>query len=217
MTVTKREAKKRGAKKRETKEQLGWISRLRVPDEATLPDDIRKYLNVCREKLGMVPNVIRAFALRPAKLRSFIAKYNELMLSDDTGLTRLEREMIAVVVSSHNRCVYCITSHSQAVREFSGDPVLGDILMTNFREVDLSPRHRAMLDYAWKVTATPWLIGDVDRDGLRAAGFSDEDIFDITDTTAYFNYTNRMTGGLGMLPNHDYFGMNRLPPPASHS
>lgn len=204
---------KRPAKRREVAKQLQHVSRLRVPNPRTLDADIRKYMDICTEKLGMIPNVIRAFTLRPAKLRTFIAKYNELMLSNETRLSRLEREMIATVVSSHNHCVYCITSHGQAVREFSGDPVLGDILMTNYRDAKLSNKHRAMLDYAWKMTATPWLIGDADRDGLRKVGFNDEDIFDISDTTAYFNYTNRMTGGLGMLPNEDYFGMHRLAPP----
>ena len=196
-----------------TEPQLTHVSKLPVPDRATLDDDIKKYMDVCQEKLGMVPHVIQAFAFRPAKLRSFIAKYNELMLGEDTAMSRLEREMIATVVSSHNHCVYCITLHSQAVRQLSGDPILGDILMTNYREANLSARHRAMLDYAWKMTATLWLIDDGDRDTLRAAGFDDADIFDISETAAYFNYTNRMTGGLGMLPNPDYFGMNRLPPP----
>ncbi len=215
-TATKRKSAngKRPAKRRKTPMQLQHISRLRIPSPRTLDEDIRKYMAVCTEKLGLIPNVIRAFTLRPAKLRTFIAKYNELMLSNETRLTRLEREMIATVVSSHNHCLYCITSHSQAVREFSGDPVLGDILMTNYRDANLSKKHRTMLDYAWKLTATPWLVGDGDRDALRKAGFSDEDIFDVSDTTAYFNYTNRMTGGLGMLPNEEYFGMHRLAPPA---
>ena len=158
----------------------------------------------------MVPNVIKAFSLRPEKLRTFIAKYNELMLSDDSPLTRLEREMIAVVVSSHNHCVYCITSHSQAVREFSDDPVLGDILVTNYREAELTDRQRTMLDYAWKMTAKPAETGEADRQALREAGFTAEEIFDITDVVAYFNYTNRMTHGLGMQPNTEYFSMNRL-------
>jgi uncharacterized peroxidase-related enzyme len=203
------------AEKRETLPQLQEISKLPVPETDTLDADIQKYIGVCEEKLGMVPNVIRAKALRQESLRTFISKYNQLMLSDDSGLSRLEREMIAVVVSSHNRCVYCITSHSQAVRELSGDPVFGDILMTNYRELNLTDRQRAMLDFTWKMTSTPWLIGDDDRQALNDAGFSPEDVYDIVDTVAYFNYTNRMTHGLGMLPNEDYFGMNRLPDPTT--
>lgn len=197
----------------ETPIQLKPISKLPIPDVKSLPEDLQKYMRICMEKLGLVPNVIKAFSLRPEKLRTFIAKYNELMLSDDTELTRLEREMIAVVVSSYNHCVYCITSHSQAVREFSGDPVLGDILVTNYREANLSDRHRAMLDYAWKMTASPGETGDADRQILFDQGFSAEEIFDITDVIAYFNYTNRMTHGLGMQANEEYFGMNRLPDP----
>ena len=195
---------------KETPDQLKYISKLPVPDPDTLPEDLQKYMKVCKDKLGLVPNVIKAFSLRPEKLRTFITKYNELMLSDDTLLTRLEREMIAVVVSSHNHCVYCITSHSQAVREFSGDPILGDILTTNYREAELTDRQRSMLDYAWKMTINPAEIGDSDRQKLFDAGFSAEEIFDITDVVAYFNYTNRMTHGLGMQPNKDYFGMHRL-------
>ncbi|MBI36580.1 MAG: alkylhydroperoxidase [Alphaproteobacteria bacterium] len=191
--------------------QLQEISKLPVPETDTLDDDIQKYMKVCEEKLGLVPNVIRAKALRQESLRTFISKYNQLMLSEDTGLSRLEREMIAVVVSCHNHCVYCITSHGQAVRELSEDPVFGDILMTNYRELNLSERHRAMLDFAWKMTSEPWHIGDEDREALYKVGFSYEDVYDITDTVAYFNYTNRMTHGLGMLPNENYFGMNRLP------
>lgn len=201
------------AKKPETLPQLQEISKLPVPDPDTLDADIQKYMRVCEEKLGLVPNVIRAKALRQDSLRTFISKYNQLMLSEDSGLTRLEREMIAVVVSCHNHCVYCITSHSQAVRELSGDPVFGDILMTNYRELNLTDRQRAMLDFAWKMTATPWLIGEDERQALYDVGFSPEDVYDIVDTVAYFNYTNRMTHGLGMLPNEDYFGMNRLPDP----
>ena len=194
----------------ETPAQLQRISGLPIPDPDTLPEDLQKYMAVCLDKLGMVPNVIKAFSLRPEKLRTFIAKYNELMLSDGSPLTRLEREMIAVVVSSHNHCVYCITSHSQAVREFSGDPVLGDILVTNYRDAELTNRHRTMLDYAWKMTAKPAETGEADRQALCDAGFTAEEIFDITDVVAYFNYTNRMTHGLSMQPNTEYFSMNRL-------
>ena len=195
---------------KETPEQLQRISGLPIPDPESLPEDLQKYMAVCEDKLGIVPNVIKAFSLRPEKLRTFIAKYNELMLSDDSPLTRLEREMIAVVVSSQNHCVYCITSHSQAVREVSGDPVLGDILVTNYREAALTDRQRIMLDYAWKMTAKPAETGEVDRQALLDAGFTAEEIFDITDVVAYFNYTNRMTHGLGMQPNPEYFAMNRL-------
>ena len=204
------------AKKRETPDQLQHISKLPVPEIASLDEDLQKYMRICTEKLGLIPNVIRAFALRPEKLRTFIGKYNELMLGEDALLTRLEREMIAVVVSSHNHCVYCITSHSQAVRELSDDPVLGDIIMINYREANLTERQRAILDYAFKLTSNPAELGDEDRQKLTDVGLGPKEIFEVTDTTAYFNYTNRMTHGLGMLPNEEYFGMNRLPDPGLH-
>ena len=197
-----------GEKKKLTN-QLDDLSGLPVPNRKALPKDLQKYMDVCKQKLGLIPNVIRAFAFRPEKLRTFISKYNELMLGDDTSLTRLEREMIAVVVSSYNHCVYCITSHSQAVREFSGDPILADILVTNYKEAKLTNRQRAMLDYAWKITSVPWEVGLPDRQKLFDSGFSAEEVFDINDVTAYFNYTNRMTHGIGIKPNREYFSMNR--------
>jgi len=197
----------------ETPQQLTEIGALPIPDPDMLDDDIKKYMAICEDKLGHIPNVVKVFSLRPAKLRTFIAKYNEMMLSDDSDVTRLEREMIAVVVSCVNRCVYCITSHSQAVREFSGDPVLGDILMVNYCEANLTPRQRAILDHAWKMTSAPGETGAADRQRLTDAGLSPEEIFDVNDVIAYFNYTNRMTHGLGMQPNEYYFGRNRLPDP----
>ena len=199
-------------KEKQTLEQLQYISELPFPEPEMLPEDLQKYLDVCKEKLGFVPNVIKAFSLRPEKLRTFISKYNELMLNDDTTLTRLEREMIAVVVSSYNHCVYCITSHSQAVREYSSDPVLADILVTNYSSAELTNRQRAMLDYAWKMTANVAETGNAERQLLFDAGFTAEEIFDITDIVAYFNYTNRMTHGLGIQHNRIYFGMNRQEP-----
>lgn len=197
-------------KKKKTLRQLQEISQLPLPEIETLPEDIQKYMNVCEEKLGFIPNVVKAFSLRPEKLRSFISKYNELMLSEETTLTRLEREMIAVVVSSYNHCVYCITSHSQAVREFSSDPVLADILVTNYSSAELTSRQRAMLDYAWNMTANVAETGEKERQSLIEEGFTPEEIFDINDVVAYFNYTNRMTHGLGIQPNENYFSMDRL-------
>jgi len=196
--------------KTQTRKQLKNISELPFPEPDSLPEDIQKYMSVCQEKLGFIPNVIKAFSLRPEKLRTFISKYNELMLTDDTTLTRLEREMIAVVVSSYNHCVYCITSHSQAVREYSDDPVLADILVTNYSTAELTTRQKVMLDYAWRMTANVAKTGEKDRQILIEAGFTPEEIFDINDVVAYFNYTNRMTHGLGIQPNKNYFSMNRL-------
>lgn len=173
-----------------------------------LDADIQKYFAKAQEKLGMVPNVLRAYSHNPARLRNFIAFYNELMLAD-CGLSKLEREMIAVVVSSINRCFYCVTAHGAAVRQLSGDPVLGDLLATNYRAAELSSRHRAMLDYVAKLTETPHLMGEPDRFNLAHQGFTDRDIWDIAEVAAFFNMSNRLASAVEMMPNHDYHGMAR--------
>ncbi|MHA1113422.1 MAG: peroxidase-related enzyme [Alphaproteobacteria bacterium] len=156
----------------------------------------------------MVPNVLRAFSARPNKLRTFTAFYNELMLGE-SGLSKLEREMIAVVVSSINRCYYCLVAHGQAVRNLSGDPELGELLVMNYRTAELSPRQRAMLDFAAKLTEDGHRVGEDDRQALRDAGFGDDDIFDIADVAAFFNYSNRIAHGLEVIPNREYHGMDR--------
>ena len=197
------------ANQEKLKDQLVQVSGLPVPKVEKLPEDLKKYFSVCEEKIGFIPNVLRAFSLIPEKLRTFNNKYNELMLSEDSPISRLEKEMIAVVVSSYNHCVYCITSHSQSVRELSGDPVLADILVTNHRAAQLTARQRVILDYAWKMTSIPQEVCEVDRQVLSDFGFKAEEIFEINDVIAYFNYTNRMTHGIGIEPNKEYFGMNR--------
>jgi uncharacterized peroxidase-related enzyme len=181
---------------------------LKVPDEATLPDDLKPYFQKCRDKLGMVPNVLQAWLLRPAKLRTFIASYNELMLGE-SGLSKLEREMIAVAVSAVNRCYYCLVAHGAAVRQMSGDPQLGEMLVMNYRVADLPPRQRGMLDFAVKLTEVPHLINRDDRAALRGHGFSDQDIFDICEVAGFFNMTNRVAHGVDMMPNPDYHTMAR--------
>ena len=181
-----------------------------LPDPETLDDDTKKYFAICEEKLGLVPYVLRAYTANLEKLRNFSRFYNTLMLDEENcGLTKLEREMIAVVVSSANHCYYCLVAHGQAVRQLSGDPQLGEMMVMDYRVAELDRRRRAMLDFAWKLTLTPHDIGDDDRQGLRDAGFTDQDIFDICDTTAFFNYTNRVAHGVGMLPNPEYHAMNR--------
>lgn len=188
--------------------QPDHIVRIPLPGKVDLDGDIAKYFAKCEEKLGLVPYVLRAYTGNLAKLRNFISFYNELMLAE-SGLSKLEREMIAVVVSSANRCYYCLVAHGQAVRQLSGDPQLGEMMVMNYRVAELEPRQRAMLDYAWKLTKTPREIDEADRQTLRDAGFTDADIFDITDVAAFFNYTNRMAHGLDMMPNPDYHAMDR--------
>lgn len=179
------------------------VSRLGVPDPATLDDDLQAIWRKCADKLGFVPNVFATYSLRPQRLRNFMAMYNEVMLSD-SGLSKLEREMVAVVVSSANRCYYCLVAHGAAVRLLSGDAELGEMLALNYRAAELEPRLRAMLDYAWKLTTAPWLVEEADRAALRAAGLSPEDVFDLTETVGLFNLSNRMASGADMMPNPEY-------------
>ena len=181
-----------------------------LPDPETLDDATKKYFAICEEKLGLVPYVLRAYTANLEKLRNFSSFYNTLMLDEENcGLTKLEREMISVVVASANHCYYCLVAHGQAVRQLSGDAQLGEMMVMDYRVADLDQRQRAMLDFAWKLTISPHDIGDDDRQGLRDAGFTDHDIFDICDTAAFFNYTNRVAHGIGMMPNPEYHAMNR--------
>src|SRR6202050_1623380 len=156
--------------------QPDHISKLGVPDPATLDDDLKIIWQKCVDKLGFVPNVFSAYSLNPRRLRNFMAMYNEIMLAD-SGLSKLEREMVAVVVSSANRCYYCLVAHGAAVRALSGDPVLGEMMALDYRVAKLDARQRAMLDFTWKLTTTPHLVDDADRDGLHAAGLTNEDTF----------------------------------------
>ena len=186
------------------------IARIPVPEIDHLDEETRKYFKICEDKLGMVPNVLRTYTVNMEKFRLFTAYYNNLMLNDnDCDLTILEREMIAVVVSSANRCYYCLVAHGQAVRQISGDPQLGEMLVMNYRVAELSPRTRAMLDFVWKLTKKPFDISEDDRELLREVNFSDKDIFDISDVASFFNYTNRMAHGLDMIPNAEYHNKNR--------
>lgn len=181
---------------------------LNLPQADRLPDHIAKYFNVCDEKLGFVPNVLRAYAFDPAKLDAFSAMYNDLMLAD-SGLSKLEREMIAVVVSSINKCFYCLTAHGQAVRALSGDPQLGEMLVMNWRVADLDARQTTMLAFAEKVTKASSETTENDRQALRDVGFSDRDIWDITAVTGFFNMTNRMASATDMRPNDEYHALTR--------
>ena len=183
--------------------QPDHISKLGVPDPATLDADLQAIWRKCVEKLGFVPNVYSTYALKPQRLRNFMAMYNEIMLSE-SGLSKLEREMIAVVVSSANRCYYCLVAHGAAVRMLSGDAELGEMMALNYRVAALDPRQRTMLDYAWKMTTTPWSIDDADRAGLREVGLSASDMFDLNETIAFFNLSNRMASGTDMMPNREY-------------
>jgi uncharacterized peroxidase-related enzyme len=169
---------------------------------------MQAYFTKCTEKLGFVPNVLQAYAFDGAKLEAFVAIYNDLMLAP-SGLSKLDREMIAVAVSSVNRCYYCLVAHGAAVRALSGDPVLGELMAMNYRAARLSKRHRAMLDFAVKLTATPSTIEEDDREALRRAGFSARDIWDIAAVTGFYNMTNRVASATDMRPNSVYHAQAR--------
>jgi uncharacterized peroxidase-related enzyme len=181
---------------------------LTLPPVDPLPEDTARYFALCEEKLGLVPNVLRAYAFDIDKLNAFAALYNDLMLAD-SGLTKLEREMIAVVVSSINHCHYCLVAHGAAVRELSGDPALGEALVMNYRAAPLSARTRAMLDFAAKLTTSSATIVEEDRTALRAVGFGDRDIWDIASVAGFFNMTNRVASATAMRPNAEYHGRAR--------
>ena len=184
------------------------VTALALPPLDPMPEDIGNYLAICQEKLGMVPNVLRAYSFDEVQFRAFSQLYNCLML-DESGLTKLEREMIAVVVSSINRCFYCLVAHGQAVRELSGDPLLGELMVMNYRAADLSNRQRTMLDYVAKLTEDPAKVTAQDRERLKEAGFSDRDVWDIANVTGFFNMSNRVAIASDMTPNDAYHGMNR--------
>ncbi|MGE0564720.1 MAG: peroxidase-related enzyme [Pseudolabrys sp.] len=166
------------------------------------------YFKKCQDKLGFVPNVLVAYAFDNAKLETFVAMYNDLMLGD-SGLSKLEREMIAVAVSSQNRCYYCLTAHGAAVRQYSGNPLLGEQIVMNYRVARIGKRQRAMLDFAVKLTAQPWAVEEGDRERLRRVGFSDRDIWDISAVAGFFNMSNRVASATDMRPNPVYHAQSR--------
>jgi len=175
---------------------------------APLSPSMAAYFQKCQDKLGFIPNVLVAYAFDSAKLEAFAAMYNDLMLGP-SDLSKLEREMIAVAVSSQNRCYYCLTAHGAAVRQYSGNPLLGEQIVMNHRAAKLDQRQRAMLDFAVKLTNTPAEIEEPDRDALRRAGFSDRDIWDIAAITGFFNMSNRVASATDMRPNAEYHGQAR--------
>jgi uncharacterized peroxidase-related enzyme len=173
-----------------------------------LNESMSAYFAKCEEKLGFVPNVLKAYAFDMTKLEAFVAMYNDLMLAP-SGLSKLDREMIAVVVSSYNRCFYCLVSHGAAVRQYSADPILGELMVMNYRAAKLSERQRAMLDFATKLTAQPWAVEEADREALRHAGFSDREIWDIAAVAGFFNMSNRVASATDMRPNTAYHSLAR--------
>ena len=174
----------------------------------SLDEDLNKYFNICIEKIGFIPNVLRSYSWNQKKLRTFSRFYNEIMLGD-SRLTILEREMIALVVSSSNNCYYCQVAHGAAVRLNSKDSILSEILTMNYKSGNLSQRHSAMLEFSYKLSKTPDLINEEDRELLRDKGFSDEEIWDISEVVGFFNMTNSIASGVEMNPNKEYHHLGR--------
>ncbi|MDQ7071090.1 MAG: peroxidase-related enzyme [Rhodobacterales bacterium] len=181
---------------------------LDLPMVSPLPDATQKYFDICTDKLGLIPNVLQAYAFDITKLNTFAALYNDLMLGE-SGLSKLDREMIGVVVSSVNKCFYCLTAHGAAVRALSGDPILGEMMVMNYRAADLDARQRAMLDFAELMTKDSATIEEHHRQALRDVGFSDRDIWDIANVAGFYNMTNRVASAVDMRPNDEYHSQNR--------
>jgi uncharacterized peroxidase-related enzyme len=181
---------------------------LDLPMADPLPENTQKYFDICQDKLGMIPNVLQSYAFDIAKLDAFTAMYNDLMLAE-SGLSKLEREMIAVVVSSINNCFYCLTAHGAAVRQLSSDPILGEQMVMNWRAADLDARMTAVLEFTENLTIASAKTSESDRQALRDVGLSDRDIFDLASVVGFFNMTNRVASGIDMRPNDAYHAQHR--------
>ncbi len=187
------------------------ISRYPVPELKDLPDDLRERILGVQEKAGFVPNVFLVLAHRPAEWRAFMAYHDALLIKDTGTLSKGEREMIIVVTSAANQCLYCVVAHGAILRVYEKKPLIADQLATNYRKADITPRQRAMLDFAMKVCERAAELEEADFAALRAHGFDDEDIWDIGAITAFFGLSNRMANLSGMRPNDEFFLMGRVP------
>ena len=187
------------------------MSRYPAPEIKDLPEDIRTKILEVQEKAGFVPNVFLTLARRPAEWRAFFAYHDALMLREDSGLTKGEREMIVTTTSAANHCLYCVVAHGAILRIYEKKPLVADQVATNYRKADISPRQRAMLDFAMKVCLHSHEIDDADFTPLHAHGFSDEDIWDIASITAFFGLSNRIASFSNMLPNPEFYLMGRTP------
>ncbi|KWW36456.1 peroxidase-related enzyme [Cupriavidus metallidurans] len=187
------------------------ISRYPVPAIENLPDDIRQRVLEVQEKAGFVPNVFLALAHRPDECRAFFAYHDALMLKETGSLTKGDREMIVVATSGANQCLYCVVAHGAILRIYEKKPLVADQVAVNYLKADITPRQRAMLDFAMKVCTDSHTIGEADFEALRAHGFDDEDAWDIAGITAFFGLSNRMANTIGMRPNEQFFLMGRVP------
>ena len=186
------------------------ISRYPVPELKDLPEDIRSRIVAVQEKSGFVPNVFLTLAHRPDEFRAFFA-YHDALMEKDSGLTKAEREMIVVATSGINRCPYCVVAHGAILRIRAKNPRVADQVAVNYNKAEITPRQKAMLDFAVKVATESHAVGDADFAALRAAGFSDEDIWDIGAVSAFFALSNRMANMIAMRPNDEFFLLGRMP------
>jgi uncharacterized peroxidase-related enzyme len=187
------------------------ISRFPIPDIAALPDDLRARILEVQAKAGFVPNVFLAFSHRPEEARAFFAWHDALLLKDTGTLTKAEREMIIVATSAANDCLYCVVAHGALLRVYAKQPLLADQVATNYLKADITPRQRAMLDFALKVCKDAGALVEADFDAVRAHGFTDEDVWDIGAITALFGLSNRMANLLSLRPNDEFYLMGRVP------
>jgi uncharacterized peroxidase-related enzyme len=190
--------------------QKGNLTKLDLDYEGTKDgeDQVKNYLEIVQQKLGFIPNVLAAFAKFPKQFEGFTKLYNALMLGE-SGLTKLEREMIAVTVSSENHCFYCLVAHGSAVRELSNDPQLGERIAANFRSAELPKKQEELLNFTKKLTKDPSEISENDRKKLRDVGYTDRDIWDISAIVGLFNMTNRLASATEMEPNNNYHNLAR--------
>ena len=186
------------------------VKRFPAPAIDTLPEDIRTRLLAVQEKSGFVPNVFLTFARRPDEFRAFFA-YHDALMEKESGLTKAEREMIVVATSAANQCQYCVIAHGAILRIRAKNPVIADQIAVNYRKADITPRQRAMLDFAMKVSAEAHTISETDFTEIAGHGFSDDDIWDIAAISAFFALSNRMANVTGMRPNNEFYMMGRLP------
>jgi uncharacterized peroxidase-related enzyme len=186
------------------------ISRFPVPALAALPDDVREKILAVQEKTGFVPNVFLAFAHRPDEFRAFFA-YHDALLLRESGLTKGDKEMIIVATSGANHCLYCVVAHGALLRIYEKNPLVADQVALNHKKAEITPRQRAMLDFAMKVALESHAVGDADFAALREHGFSDDDIWDIAGITALFALSNRMANVTSMRPNDEFYLMGRVP------
>jgi uncharacterized peroxidase-related enzyme len=186
-------------------------NRYPAPELKDLPEDIKARVLEVQEKAGFVPNVFLALARRPAEWRAFFAYHDALMLKEEGSLTKGDREMIVTTTSAANQCLYCVVAHGAILRIYEKKPLVADQVAVNYRKADISPRQRAMLDFAMKVCLRAHEIDDADFEPLHAHGFSDEDIWDIAAITAFFGLSNRMASFSNMLPNPEFYLMGRVP------